>query len=109
MSGYEIHVGVSESGVGATRSMVSMQTDRAVGYSDATGRVFGTYMHDLFKNEEFTERVVNSLARMKGMERLTVSEPFSQDAEFDKLAAHLRRHIDFAAVYESMGLPMAGS
>ena len=109
VSGYEIHVGVSESGGGATRSMVSMQTDRAVGYSDATGRVFGTYMHDLFKNEEFTERVVNSLARMKGMERLTVSEPFSQDAEFDKLAAHLRRHIDFAAVYESMGLPMAGS
>ena len=125
VSGYEIHVGVSDSGGGATRSMVTMQTDRVVGYSDATGRVFGTYMHDLFKNEEFTERVVGNVARMKGIVcsdlegeppasslRLLASpslreveEPFSQDAEFDKLAAHLRRHIDFAAVYESMGLP----
>ena len=104
VSGYEIHVGVSESGGDATRSMVSMQTDRAVGYSDATGLVFGTYMHDLFKNEEFTDRVVNNLARMKGIEGLAESESFSQEAEFDKLAAHLRRHIDFAAVYESMGL-----
>ncbi len=81
-------------------------------------------MHDLFKNKEFTERVVNNLARMKGLVcsdlerappasslRLLASPslregevPFSQDAEFDKLAAHLRRHIDFAAIYESMGL-----
>ena len=61
-------------------------------------------MHDLFKNEAFAERVVDNLARMKGIERVAESEPFSQDAEFDKLAAHLRRHIDFGAVYESMGL-----
>ena len=105
VSGYEIHVGVSESGGGATRAVVSMQMDRAVGYLDRTGRVFGTYMHDLFKNEEFTNHVVHNLARMKGIERLAETEPFSQDAEFDKLATHLRRNIDFAAVYESMGLP----
>ena len=36
-------------------------------------------MHDLFKNEELTDRVVNNLARMKGIERLVEPVPFSQD------------------------------
>ncbi len=106
VSGYEIHVGVSHSGVGATRALESVRSKQAVGYLDANGRVFGTYMHDLFKNEEFADRVVDNLARMKGVERLAESEPFSQDSEFDKLSAHLRRSIDFAAVYESMGLDL---
>ncbi len=104
VSGYEIHVGVSESGGGARRALESVGADRAVGYLDSSGQVFGTYMHDLFKNEEFAERVVNNLARMKGIERTAEPATFSQDAEFDKLAAHLRRHIDCAAVYDSMGL-----
>ncbi len=108
VSGYEIHVGVSESAnrpiCGAASAMVSMHTDRAVGYMDSTGRVFGTYMHDLFKNANFTETIVNNLARMKGVERHSEPASFSQNAEFDKLAAHLRRHIDFGAVYDSMGL-----
>ena len=105
VSGYEIHVGVSKSGGSTTRALESIQSKRAVGYLDSTGRVFGTYMHDLFKNKVFAERVVNNLARMKGIDRLAEPAPFSQDAEFDKLAAHLRRNIDFAAVYASMGLP----
>ena len=104
VSGYEIHVGVSVSRGGAIEAVKSLRTNRGVGYLDSTGRVFGTYMHDLFKNEELTDRVVNNLARMKGIERLVEPVPFSQDAEFDKLAAYLRRHIDFAAVYESMSL-----
>ena len=107
VSGYEIHVGVSESGGSATRALKSIQSDRAVGYLDNTGRVLGTYIHDLFKNEEFSRRVVNNLARIKGIELMAEPALFSQDTEFDKLSAHLRRHIDFAAVYESMGLPMA--
>ena len=104
VSGYEIHVGVSASGGGATEAMESLQPTRAVGYLDSTGRVFGSYMHDLFKNEDFTELVIKNLARMKGVDVLAESVPFSQEAEFDKLAAHLRRHIDISAVYRSMGL-----
>ena len=104
VSGCEIHVGVSVSRGGAIEAVKSLRTNRGVGYLDSIGRVFGTYMHDLFKNEELTDRVVNNLARMKGIERLVEPVPFSQDAEFDKLVAHLRRHIDFAAVYESMSL-----
>ena len=104
VSGYEIHVGVSASSGGATKAMESLQPSRAVGYLDSTGRVFGSYMHDLFKNEDFTELVIKNLARMKGLDVVAESVPFSQEAEFDKLAAHLRRHIDISAVYRSMGL-----
>ncbi len=104
VSGYEIHVGVSGSGGGSRTALKSVTADRAVGYLDIAGRVFGTYVHDLFKNEDFAECVVDNLARMKGIERTPESEPFSQDAEFDKLAGHVRRHIDFRTVYDSMGL-----
>ena len=104
VSGYEIHVGVSASSGGATKAMESLQPSRAVGYLDSTGRVFGSYMHDLFKNEDFTELVIKNLARMKGLDVVAESVPFSQEAEFDKLAAHLRRHIDI-----SRGLSVYGA
>ena|GEM_PF-2290354 len=41
---------------------------------------------------------------MRGLAPPDEVEPFSQDAEFDKLAAHLRCHLDIGAVYRSMGL-----
>ncbi len=103
-SGYEIHVGVSEADSGATVAMQSTDGGHALGYLDRTGRVFGTYVHDLFKNTEFTKRIVNNLATMKGIDQPTEFQPFSQDAEYDKLALHLREHIDINAIYRSMRL-----
>ena len=106
VSGYEIHVGVSESDEGASRAMESADGDAPLGYADRTGRVFGTYVHDLFKNEAFAERVIGNVARMKGLDwsAPAESEPFSQEAEFDKLAAHLRAHLDMKLIYGAMGL-----
>ena len=104
VSGYEIHVGVTESDERAFAVMRTADGDSAIGYSDRTGRVLGAYVHDLFKNEAFTDCVIANVARMKGMDRSTESEPFSQEAEFDKLAAYLRKHLDMKAVYGAMGL-----
>ncbi len=104
VSGYEIHVGMSDGPTGTSVAMESLNGGNAVGFLDSTGRVFGTYLHDLFKNDAFTQTVVTNLARMKGLAPSDEVEPFSQDAEFEKLAAHLRRHLDIGAVYRSMGL-----
>ncbi len=104
VSGYEIHVGVTESDQGASSVMETADGGAVIGYADRTGRALGTYVHDLFKNEAFAERVVANVARMKGLDRPSESEPFSQEAEFDKLAAHLRKHLDMNRVYEAMGL-----
>ena len=104
VSGYEIHVGVTESDKGASGVMETADGGAVIGYADRTGRAFGTYVHDLFKNEAFAERVVANVAWMKGLDRPSESEPFSQEAEFDKLASHLRKRLDMSRVYEAMGL-----
>ena len=104
VSGYEIHVGITESDQGASGVMETMDGEAVIGYTDRTGRVLGTYVHDLFKNEAFAERIVANVARMKGLDRPTESEPFSQEAEFDKLASYLRKSLDMSRVYEAMGL-----
>ena len=104
VSGYEIHVGISEPDSETTVAMLSTDGNRALGYLDRTGRVFGTYVHDLFKNTGFTQRIITNIARMKGIEQLPETESFSQEAEFDKLASHLRKHIDINAIYRAIGL-----
>ncbi|MXX53752.1 MAG: cobyric acid synthase CobQ, partial [Dehalococcoidia bacterium] len=104
VSGYEIHVGVTESDEGASRAMETADGSAALGYADRTGRVLGTYVHDLFKNKAFADSIVGNVARMKGLKQPDESEPFSQEAEFDKLAAYLRKHLDMKAVYGAMGL-----
>ena len=104
VSGYEIHVGVTESDEGASRAMETADGSAALGYVDRTGRALGTYAHDLFKNEAFADCIIGNVARMKGLEGPGESEAFSQEAEFDKLAAHLRAHLDMKAVYGVMGL-----
>ena len=106
-SGYEIHVGESRSQGGAVKAMESRETGEPLGYMDSTGRVLGTYIHDLFKNEEIADRIIRNAALTTG-ERESGGEPqaeaFSQEAEFDKLAAHLREHLDMGAIRAAMGL-----
>ena len=104
VSGYEIHVGVSSSGDSAISAMERTGGGAALGFTDRTGRVFGTYAHDMFKNEAVAERIIRNVALMKGLEERNEPEPFSQEAEFDKLAAHLRTHIDMSLVYGAIGL-----
>ena len=105
VSGYEIHVGVTDSEDRASRVIETADGSMPLGYADRTGRVLGTYMHDLFKNKGFADSIVENVARMKGVDQTVESEPFSQEAEFDKLAAHLRKHLDMKSVYGAMGLP----
>lgn len=104
VSGYEIHVGVTESDDSAWRAMETADGSSALGYADKAGRVLGTYMHDLFKNKPFADSIIGNVARMKGLDQPDESEPFSQEAEFDKLAAHLREHLDMKAIYGAMGI-----
>ena len=104
VSGYEIHVGVTRSEGGSSVAMESADGKTALGYADRTGRTLGVYVHDLFKNRAFADRIIGNVARMKGFERTNESEAFSQEAEFDKLAAYLRKSLDMKAIYGAMGL-----
>ncbi len=103
-SGYEIHVGVSGSRGRAAPVMRTDDGDAPVGFSDESGRALGAYVHDLFKNEDIADCILSNVSAMRGLARSHEADEFSQDAEYDKLAAHLRERLDVCAVYAAMGL-----
>ena len=103
--GYEIHVGISDS---QGRANPVMNLDDCggppVGFTDDSGRVLGTYMHDLFKNDAVVDRILSNVASMRGLSGEYDPDEFSQDEEYDKLADYLREYLDIGLVYRQMGL-----
>ena len=103
-SGYEIHVGVSDSRGEANPIMSPDNGGPPVGFIDDSGRVLGTYVHDLFKNDKVVDAILNNVASMRGLAGSYETDDFSQDAEYDRLASYLREHIDVGLLYGSMGM-----
>ena len=103
-SGYEIHVGVSDSGSEANPVMSPNDGGQPVGFVDDSGRVLGTYVHDLFKNDIVVDRILGNVASMRGLSGSYETDDFSQDAEYDRLASYLREHLDVGLLYSSMGI-----
>ena len=100
VSGYEIHVGDSHASKGTTTAIQSIPDRHTIGYIDSTGRIFGSYMHGLFENENFAQHIITNIARMSGIHIQHTTNQFSQNAEYDKLANHLRNHLDLAKIYQ---------
>ena len=100
--GYEIHVGVSRSLGGATVALESANGREPVGFTDASGWIVGTYVHDLFKNDALTDRILHNLAPAARSGPWAAAAPFSQDAEFDKLADRLRACLNLDRIRQEM-------
>ena len=101
LSGYEIHMGKTETGGTAPFCrFADGRTDGAV-----SGSVFGTYLHGLFDSGELVNRLAQYLAARKG---ITVSDkPVEtraayRDRQYDLLADAVRKSLDMKCVYEIM-------
>ena len=102
LDGYEIHVGVSRSLGGVTVALESANGREPLGFTDASGWIVGTYVHDLFKNDALTDRILHNLAPAARSGPQAPAAPFSQDAEFDKLADHLRACLDLRRIRQEI-------
>lgn len=115
--GYEIHMGRTETGSepapylirGHTNGAAFRFTERsrqpcdiADGYLDASGRVLGTYVHGLFRNEKLRRAILRQIAHAKG-QRLTFKNDPHED-EYDKLANLVRSSLDMKLIYSIAGL-----
>jgi len=113
LHGYEIHAGIStatalHSGgtcIEALRADDADDTRRAsdglLGVLSTSGRIFGTYLHGLFENAAFTTTLLANVASMRGRDALPASEPHrALDDELDRLAAHIREHVDVDQIIE---------
>jgi adenosylcobyric acid synthase len=101
--GYEIHMGRAEGTAAAPLLRITERGGRAVSEFDgaeaAGGRVWGTYLHGVFDNPGFRRHFVDCLRAARGWPALRTASPIDSDAEFDKLAAHVRAALDLERIH----------
>ncbi|MBI3854227.1 MAG: cobyric acid synthase [Planctomycetes bacterium] len=101
--GYEIHMGRAESTAAAPLLRITQRGGRPVSEFDgaeaAGGRVWGTYLHGVFDNAGFRRHFVDGLRAARGWPALRMSSDVDADAEFDKLAAHVRAPLNMDFIH----------
>jgi adenosylcobyric acid synthase len=107
LTGYEIHMGETAAGAGALPfALLTRRSGREVALPDGAvsqdGRVFGTYLHGLFDNDNFRRAFLNRIREKKGLPPPAETAP--QEDPFDLLAAHLERHLDMERLLAICGL-----
>ncbi len=105
LHGYEIHAGISTPDHSDVVHIDALRADEhdpshgVLGLLSESGTVFGTYLHGLFGNADFTAILLGNVARMRGRAPLPPAAPHRGiDDELDRLAAHIRTHVDVARI-----------
>ncbi len=102
LAGYEIHMGCTD--YRSVRHPVYVSTtDRWEGAVSEEGNVFGTYIHGIFDNFNWTNNLLNSLRRRRGLseKRTTLPKTYQdyKEKEYDRLADTVRENLDMDQVY----------
>lgn len=103
VTGYEIHMGETRGGRPAF-DIVQRGEQRvrvADGAVDATGRILGTCLHGLFDTPVFRRAWLRSLGWQGEGEGFTLRQV--REAEYDRLAAVLRKSLDVGRLYGLLG------
>lgn len=118
IDGYEIHMGrtrylqdnidtpfiISEqTNTSANPVLTPSRYDGAVALD---GRVWGTYIHGILHNDDFRRTWLNGIRRQNGLPPISQGLRFKErrEAAFDRLAEHVRSHLDMKRIYEMMGV-----
>ena len=100
LEGYEIHMGVTKS-LGQALPMIELEDGRTDAYVSPDGRVWGSYLHGIFDNEDFVMALTNALMEEKGIDpnnnRLSISE--YKEIQYNKLADMIRANLDMDRIY----------
>lgn len=81
-------------------------SDFAEGCSSADGRVWGTFLHGVLHNDAFRRAWLNRARISRGMAPIPeiVLTRERREEAFDRLAAHVRRHVRIDLLKQLMGL-----
>ena len=98
--GYEIHMGETHPFGDATHSpLLHLADGREDGYL-VDARCMGTYVHGILDNTPFVEFLLAPFAEKMAL----ADKPFDYHAfkeeQYDKLAAHVRQHVDMERIYK---------
>lgn len=102
ITGYEIHMGQNRNQRCQPVLKVFETPQGKVDYFDGTvdsnGLIFGTYIHGLFHNIEFTCRLLNRLRQLRRLPG-TSAVSINKQEIYDKLADIIRYNLDMSKVY----------
>jgi len=103
IAGYEIHMGQTRSQVCQPVLRVLETPQGKANYFDGAigsrGLIFGTYIHGLFHNLDFTHAFLNRLRQLRGLSTAPATQVNKQE-QYDKLANMIRQNLDMSQVYE---------
>lgn len=110
VSGYEIHMGISKAltkcnTLLTVKEKLGEEVSYIAGSVDEKCNVFGTYIHGIFDDIDFTRTILNNIREMKGLDKIESKvKSFREfkEKEYDKLADFLREHLDIDKIYEIM-------
>ncbi|WIV21407.1 cobyric acid synthase [Paenibacillus polygoni] len=90
----------------AGSSAEEVNTRHFEGCGAADGKVWGTYLHGLFDNDEFRRAWLDGLRLEKGLSPIgeTFQAAVYKTQEFDRVAEIVRNHLDLDQIYEIIGL-----
>lgn len=101
-SGYEIHMGRTEPLEGAEHSPLTLLADgRADGYW-LDDRCMGTYLHGILDNPSFVDYLLEPFADKISGDVVPMDYEAYKELQYDRLAQHLREHIDIPLIYQLM-------
>ena len=110
ITGYEIHMGRTRFLEAVKHPFLIKETGgneslHEDGVVAANGRLWGTYIHGILHNDDFRRHWLNTLRAEKGWGPKLAELRFQErrEAAFDRLADHVRRHLDMKRVYEMIG------
>lgn len=101
VEGYEIHMGATTN-LGEAVPMIDLKDGRIDAYMTKDGRIWGSYLHGIFDNEELLFGLVHDVMREKGIHpgenHLSVAE--YKEIQYNKLADLIRNHLDMEKIYQ---------
>lgn len=103
--GFEIHKGISY-GERNLFEIERLATGEKLYEGTKNGRVWGTYLHGLFTNDEFRRTLLNRHREKKGLSPLPVKVNYwkSLDENLERLSSLVEAHLDMKKIYKILGI-----
>lgn len=95
VAGYEIHLGSTELESAAVQPLWQLADGQPEGAATADLRRAGSYLHNVFHNDNFRTVWLNQIRRAKGLpERPLVDTQAQKEAQYRRLADYARQYLD---------------
>lgn len=101
VSGYEIHLGVTSQNANNEYLPFIEIEDYVDGLADTDFKAAGTYMHNIFHNDEFRNKWLNLIRKSKGYsEKPIINTDYLKEEDYDTLAKEVCKHLDIAYIMD---------